>query len=523
MLAFVAFVDGLPQVAVIDPQTGHWTTLTKDRTRGYVSRICWSPDGSRIFYTRYSDVPRGVFSIPALGGEERLILESATGGEALPDGSLLVGRLNAARRIQLHRFWPGDGRLQPLPAVVTDPELMPVRVLPDGRRAVFWGRPLEQPGSDPASSLHGLDLVAATVEPIATGMSVSATARVGSAALAVMPGGRSVLVSIPQGDAMQLSAVDLDGAARIRPLHHLTHFTNGIDVGADGSIYVAQAYRTNEVWTFGVDGSRPRQLSVHDSLRLRYASAINAIHSPAGHTWLAAIVGGRPRLMAAAPGGDATPFIDTDEATDGPMSLVGDDRIAFIIGDGDARRIAIASRADGRILSRLTDIDGATIVALTATPDAKDLFYVDAGAIWRVAIDGGAPQKIRAGDGVAVTPDGRRLIIQLVESGGVRWLTTNLDGSSEQAIAVRGDARFAPAPIGPGAMGPDGRILLPVSPTGTYFWSSAIFDPRSGAVNRIPTPFAADAPFPSWTDDGRVIVATHGLRSTLWRFAPVAR
>jgi dipeptidyl aminopeptidase/acylaminoacyl peptidase len=522
MLAFVAFVDGLPQVAVINPQTGHWSALTKDRTRGYVSRISWSPDGSRIFYARYGDVPRGVFSVPVLGGEERLVLENATGGEALPDGSLLVGRLNEARRIQLHRFWPGDGRLQPLPALVTDPELVPVRVLPDGRGAVFWGRTLEQPDSDPASRLHALDLVAARAEPIAAGVSVSPTARVGSAALAVMPGGRSVLVSMPQGDAMQLSAVDLDGSGRIRPLHHLTHFSNEIDVGADSSVYVAQAYRTNEVWTFGVDGSRPRQLNVHDSLRLRYASVVNAIHSPAGHTWLAGIVGGRPRLMAAAPGGDAIPFIDTDEPTDGPMALVGDDRIAFIIGNGDARRIAIASRADGRILRRLADIDASTIVALTASPDAKELFYVDAGAIWRVPLDGGGPRKIRAGDGVAVTPDGRRLIIQLVESGGVRWMTTDLDGTSEQAIAVKGDARFTPAPIGPGAVAPDGRVALPVSPTGAYFWSSAIFDPRTGAVARIPMPVAADAPFPSWTEDGRVIVVTHGLRSTLWRFTPVA-
>ena len=39
---------------------------------------------------------------------------SAGGSQVLPDGSLLVLRLNGERRFQLYRSWPESGRTQPL-------------------------------------------------------------------------------------------------------------------------------------------------------------------------------------------------------------------------------------------------------------------------------------------------------------------------------------------------------------------------------------------------------------------------
>jgi hypothetical protein len=59
-----------------------------------VEYLCWSPDGSTIYFSRTLDVPMGVFSVPFLGGEERLVVENAAHPSALPDGSLLVARVN---------------------------------------------------------------------------------------------------------------------------------------------------------------------------------------------------------------------------------------------------------------------------------------------------------------------------------------------------------------------------------------------------------------------------------------------
>jgi DNA-binding winged helix-turn-helix (wHTH) protein len=67
LIAFLALVDNQTQVAIMDPEPD-WTVLTHDRTHGAVENLCWSPDGSRIYFDRSS----GIYSVPGLGGEERL-------------------------------------------------------------------------------------------------------------------------------------------------------------------------------------------------------------------------------------------------------------------------------------------------------------------------------------------------------------------------------------------------------------------------------------------------------------------
>jgi eukaryotic-like serine/threonine-protein kinase len=73
LLAFLSMEDGLTQVAVMKPDTGNWTVLTHDRTRGQVNSLCWSRDGSKLYFDR----SRGIYSIPVLGGDEQLVVEDA--------------------------------------------------------------------------------------------------------------------------------------------------------------------------------------------------------------------------------------------------------------------------------------------------------------------------------------------------------------------------------------------------------------------------------------------------------------
>ena len=47
LLAFAAMVDGLTQVAVMKPESGNWSVLTRDRSKGQANNFSWSPDGSR--------------------------------------------------------------------------------------------------------------------------------------------------------------------------------------------------------------------------------------------------------------------------------------------------------------------------------------------------------------------------------------------------------------------------------------------------------------------------------------------
>src|SRR5215510_12989298 len=113
----------------------------------------WSRDGSKVYFTRGSTLGVNIYSIPAVGGEERLVLDNAFFPEPLPDGSMLVARSSESSLSQMYRFWPEDNRMEPLPAYLTsalDP-LVPIRAFPDGKEAVFFGRTvtLEGPDTEP--------------------------------------------------------------------------------------------------------------------------------------------------------------------------------------------------------------------------------------------------------------------------------------------------------------------------------------------------------------------------------------
>ena len=123
-LAFQAMVDDQTQVAVTNPDSGNWTVLTHTKSSGVVQEIAWSPDGSKLYFDRVVSQPVGIYTVPFLGGDERLVLKGAGGPEALPDGSLLVWRIDPDRKSRIYHFWSDSGRLQPLQGRI--PPTLPV-------------------------------------------------------------------------------------------------------------------------------------------------------------------------------------------------------------------------------------------------------------------------------------------------------------------------------------------------------------------------------------------------------------
>ena len=518
-VAFRAWVDGLTQVAVMNPVSGDWKVITHDREHGYVTQFSWSRDGSKVYFDRFKDVPVGLYSVPEIGGEERPVIEDAGGGEPLADGSLLITRINQNRRVQLHRFWPEKNELKPLPALVPDAEFMSLSVLPDGTRAVFWGGPLEEAVSSTSRRLFEFDAASEKITQIPLPRGVLDPADpLADQALAAMDDAAVVVGS--SGDLTVLSAVDLKPPHRVRRLIELPQGVGTFDVAPDGTIYAGQSTRVTEVWRVGSNGEDPEKLSTFPISRGDYRS-VQSLHSPRGKTWATAVVAGRRRLLVAEPPNDSSPFIATADETGGPLALLGEDRILFVIGSGDEATVAIASTPDGRILQRLQSVKGKHLTAMAASRDGKVLYFVEAGTISSVPTENDAAvTRIHAGDGVAVAADGKSLIIQLIEAGGVRLIRTDLDGGNEQPIPVRGDARFTYNPIGPGAVAPDGRIVLPLSVKDSWFWVPGVFDPRTGVVNRVMLPFMADPVTPAWTSEGRIISLMYRIESSLWRFTP---
>ena len=237
-------------------------------------------------------------------------------------------------------------------------------------------------------------------------------------------------------------------------------------------------------------------------------------------------IAGRERLVAMAPDGVSKPMIPfTQDETTGPMTMLGLDRFAFLIGSGMNRSVAIAT-LDGRVVQRIESLKDTQ--ALVGAPDGKTLHYVTGGNVWSVPVVNGAvgePRKLRPGNSVAVDPNGQYLVIETVEQDANRLIRFNLPGGPEQSIPFESDLRPAllPHALGPRAIAPDGRIAVVVASKEAWNYSMAIVDPRTGRVEPIPLSPDSAVVSPNWDESGRLVFDEFSTRSSVWRFRPVKR
>jgi serine/threonine protein kinase len=509
-LAFLTLVAGRAQVAVMKPSSGDWTVLTKRADAGSVAKVCWSRDGDKLFFDRVSDVPRGIFSIAPLGGEERSVLEDAQGPEALPDGSLLVVKRDAARNFQIHRFRPDTGVLTPLgPAVAAEGGTWSLRAFPDGKSAIFWGRLAESP--DAARRVYLLDVDSGKAVPFAPQLPLAPP-------LAVGADGHSVLAFVTFGDLQEAITVSRDGQQG-KVLFPVTGKPWGMDAGAGGSLIVSTLDSPAELLRFPATGGVPDQL---------VTMAGNLLTSPVqltdGGMLIPNQVLGRRRLLISAPDGQLRPFLDLAEQAMPPAALVNGNLVAFLSGGvGQPSMITVATMPEGRIVRRLEATKGIAPQSLVASPDGRTLYYVNAGSLFSIGIEGGAPRKLRPANGVAIDPrEPPSLIVQLNEPDGVKLFRAPLSGGSELSILFASPLRLAPIPISGAAVGPDGRIAVTVTSPDTLFRGVALLDPATAVLERLSLVFDGDVQYPAWGSDGSLLAVGVSVRSSLWRFQPQA-
>ena len=509
-LAFLTLVGGRSQVAVMKPSSGDWTVLTKRADQGSVYKVVWTRDGDKLYFDRVSDVPLGIYSIPPLGGEERTVLEDAQGPEALPDGSLLVVKRDAQRNYQIHRFHPDTGELKAVgPSIVAERGNWSLRAFPDGKTAVFWGR---LAGSeDAARRVYLLDLATGKAAPFAPQLPLAPP-------LAIGADGRSVLAFVTFGDLQQAISVSRDGQQGTL-LFPVTGKPWGLDAGADGGLYVSTMDAPAELLRFPANGGG----GVPDQL---VTMAGNLLASPvelggAGFLIPNQVLG-RRRLLISAPDGQVRPFLDSSEQATPPATLVGNDRVAFLSGPvGQPPMLTVATMGEGRIVKRFEATRGIAPQSLVASPDGKTLYYVNAGSLFSLDLDGGVPKRMRAANGVAVDPrpSDPALIVQVNEKDGVKLLRMPLSGASELSILFASPLRIAPLPISGTAVGPDGRIAVTVTSPDSLFRGVGLLDPVHASLERLPLVFDGDVQSPSWSRDGSLLAVGLSIRSSLWRFS----
>jgi hypothetical protein len=427
-LAFTALVDGQMQVAVMHPGSANWTVLTHQKNKGAVWAICWSHDSTKIYYSRGDSVPRGVFSVPALGGEERLILEDAQSPELLPDGSFVIGRINAARAVQMFRYWPETGRLDPMTGFLWQNSAF---TFADGKEVIFFG---QAPKPEPPQRFYALDVVSGKARRLPPDLPPTSLDLIVPHAIGIEPGGRSFLTAIQAGDLYRIVRVFRDGSGLAETGLSVSFPASAIDVGADGSLYMDQMDQPLGVLRFSpTGGSAEALIGGVEELTVAW----DVLVLPDGRMLFPTAVAGRTRLMVASPGRDAVPFVESEEETSSPVAPVGDKKVALIVGTGADRILAIASLDDGRIERRLASTRGAEIyTSLGSSPDGKTLYYTagSPGTVWSISTEGGEPKKIASADQMAVDPDGQHLVLARGEKEDIKLSRLALGGGPEVAI-----------------------------------------------------------------------------------------
>jgi predicted Ser/Thr protein kinase len=299
-LAFGGFAGDTPQVGVMKPETGNRVILTRKTEYGYVQGLSWAPDGNRIYYDRWKDLPVGIFSVPVLGGEEQLLLEDAGAPEVLPDGSMLVDRFNAERQFQVFRYFPDGGRFQAFSLEQTT--FVPgVRSFPDGREAVGVGT-LIGPGREAGRHLYVVNLESGAVRLLPTGLQDDSTL----GPVGVTRDGNTVLAASKVGSLTRITAIPRSGRGPVSTLLTLTNTIGTLDTSSDGSIYLDQIDRPGFLLRFRPEGGHvERVASVAWGLGEFFAEL------PDGRAVVPQSTNGRAQLFVVEAGKDSAPLVST--------------------------------------------------------------------------------------------------------------------------------------------------------------------------------------------------------------------
>ena len=438
--------------------------------------------------------------MPALGGDERLVIENAQNPASMPDGSILFGRPNAERVIQLHRFWPESGKLEPLPVAIVGGTTGPIRAI-DANRAVIQGRPIDTPVGP--ESLWLYDLTSRELRPLGHAIGP------GILSLAVDPRDRSAVIGVRDGSSFRVLRITTDGKNTTTPLLTLLAAPD-LDVAPDGSLYIGLETRPVEVLQFAESGANPERIAVDESFQRSLAPL------PDGRALVVSRIGAGPRVVVVAPGKDPVKLVETAEDTRNPTTAVGSDRAALLIGPENSPDIAIVALNTGRILKRIKAPAGPT--NLGASPDGKTLYVSAGGSISALTIETGETRKIAAGDSFVVDPDSGDLIVRLDEINRYRLVRVSSKGGTTVPIEMKGDLRMIINPLSPGSIR-HGKLVLPVSSADSWYWFVAVLDLATGDLKRVNVRPDLDFHYTAWTPDGRIVGFGMGTNAALWKFS----
>ncbi len=511
-LAFQAMVDGQLQVAIMKPESGNWTVLTHQKDLGELLSIDWSRDGSKLYFDRHSDSPRGIFSVPLLGGEPRLVLESANWPCVLADGSLVVVRINAQRLPQLFHYWPDSGKIEPLPGSPNYPSTSAVRATPDGKAILFYGNLLDGRTGKPEQAIYILDVASGKSVNVAPGEEFKSFV-----ALATVPDGRSILYTKEDNGFATVISAPSSGSGQRRVLFTLTSTAWYLDVAPEGSIYVDQMAANDRLLRFSASGGAMERLTQPQSQPPGSSGGL-ALVLPDGRPLIYTVAGFQRRVAIVQPDGSLSPLIESNDDCGPPAAMAGDGRVAVITRRAPLEIVTV-SISDGRIVGRVP-VQAESISSLASSPDGKTFYYSSGGSVWSMPAAGGEPRKLAPGDGVSVDPKGLDLLVARQDTDAIRLVRLPAGGGAGQPIVFHGNLRLAATDLGVSAAGPGGQIAAKTISADRWMYQLGLIDPHAGTITPIPIGADVEAGVPDWTRDGKIVASGTTYGMSIWRFHP---
>ncbi|MCK6684761.1 MAG: serine/threonine-protein kinase [Thermoanaerobaculia bacterium] len=510
-VAFITIAGGNKQIAVMDPASGDWNVLTKQARKGSIVKVDWSADGTKIIFDRVTDVPAGVFSIPAIGGDERLVLEEASNPEALDDGTLLVTKLDKDRNLQMFRVRPDGGPPQSVgPPIVPESMRAVIRALPSSQQVLVWGRVASAKDAS-GRQLLKIDIRTGKAEPFLSSLPLSPP-------FTPSHDGAWLYSKLSMGDLHQIVAVSRDGSV-VQPLFSLTSQPWALSASPDGSLLVALRESPGELLRFPVTGGLPERLCTVPA-RLMTAP----VELPGGGLIVPGFLRGIRRLFVLNRDGILKPFISSTEQTSAPVALLNSTTAICMTG-GERSPPALAQIAldSGRVLKTMPVPSGTLPRTLAAAPDGRLVVLADAGNVYALDLTNGTSRRICAGHSATLEPNSGQLIVQRHDPDGVRLFRVAPGGGPEKPVHVTGEARMAPGTLASQAFSSVGQMAMIADANMGGNWSPALLDLVTGALEVVPVRYEGDIVAVSYASDGHLLAMGTTQRSELWRFSPVTQ
>ena len=512
-IAFTARVDGTRQVFVRLVAGGTPLQVTKDAADHEGPR--WSRDASAITY--FSPAIPGhiqgtIWEIPALGGAPRRIMDSVGAGD-----------IDRSGRLACFRTAGGETQL-----VSVSPDRSDVRVLARFSEPVYFKYPRWSADSKWIAYQRGdgvrWDIF---IVPVAGGPARQLTQDNSQIhGLAWLPDGSGLVYSSSRGASMPylptlaLWELPLDGREprRIAPadvsyLHP--------DIHESGAMATTRLQMHFDLWSYPVAGSPTDNVT----RAVRLTRQTGQVQTPT--------VGASDREVAflSDSGGHANLWITT--ADDLQLRQVTHEREASValgapVWSPDGQWIAFVSSRGNRGLGFgvwAVQPDGGNVrnlapsgLGMAWSPDARWVYYSDAGAVYKVAVGGGTPALVRPGPARNVIGHDGQTLYFIVDrtlmhgSPGFEIRAARPENGSARLIAQIPASRAPQWQIVNPSLSPDGSSLAMPLTDGvtTNIWTLTTADAQWRQVTDFGDTPTFIARRVSWSVDGRSILAAVG-------------